>query len=124
MIAHSISKKELYELALALLYLRDIVGLDFRPFSKIPHCFPPRESRPCLSPNVVDCLVIDIFEKLLKSRQTLSKAMVARNGFSQPNHEAKNSTAIHEGASGKSRASPYRREGPRKVKSSASVGVE
>nr|GEX92301.1 reverse transcriptase domain-containing protein [Tanacetum cinerariifolium] len=28
-------------------------------------------------------LVIDILEKLVKSRQTLSKAMVARNGFSQ-----------------------------------------
>ncbi|GJQ97571.1 hypothetical protein Tco_0008710 [Tanacetum coccineum] len=31
----------------------------------------------------LQCLVIDILEKLVKSRQTLSKAMVARNGFSQ-----------------------------------------
>lgn len=46
------------------------------------------------------------------------------NDDGQPNREAKNSTAIHEGASGKSRAAPCRREGPRKVKSSAPVGVE
>nr|GEW68735.1 hypothetical protein [Tanacetum cinerariifolium] len=31
----------------------------------------------------LQCLVIDILEKLVKSRQTLSKAIVARNGFSQ-----------------------------------------
>nr|GEV66758.1 hypothetical protein [Tanacetum cinerariifolium] len=31
----------------------------------------------------LQCLVIDILEKLVKSRQTLSKEMVARNGFSQ-----------------------------------------
>ncbi|GKA43529.1 hypothetical protein Tco_0736253 [Tanacetum coccineum] len=31
----------------------------------------------------LQCLVIDILDKLVKSRQTLSKAMVARNGFSQ-----------------------------------------
>ncbi|GJW33989.1 hypothetical protein Tco_0054021 [Tanacetum coccineum] len=35
----------------------------------------------------LQCLVIDILEKLVKSRQTLSKAMVARNGFSQVRKE-------------------------------------
>ncbi|KAK8971693.1 hypothetical protein V6N11_018873 [Hibiscus sabdariffa] len=39
---------------LALLHSRDIVGSGFRPLSKIPHCCPPWESGPCLSPSVAD----------------------------------------------------------------------
>jgi hypothetical protein len=38
----------------ALIHPRDIVGSGVSPLSNIPHCFPPRESRSCLSPNVVD----------------------------------------------------------------------
>ncbi|GKD68086.1 hypothetical protein Tco_1322176 [Tanacetum coccineum] len=40
---------------------------------------------PLMTSPVIDLtvLVIDILEKLVKSRQTLSKAMVGRNGFSQ-----------------------------------------
>ncbi|GJV70046.1 hypothetical protein Tco_1485555 [Tanacetum coccineum] len=40
----------------------------------------------------LQCLVIDILEKLVKSRQTLSKAMVARNGFSQIELKTDNET--------------------------------
>ncbi|KAK8556647.1 hypothetical protein V6N12_003044 [Hibiscus sabdariffa] len=39
---------------LALLHSRDIAGSGFRPLSKIPHCCPPWESGPCLSPSVAD----------------------------------------------------------------------
>nr|QKI32033.1 hypothetical protein [Ombrophytum subterraneum] len=41
-------------LQIALLHSRDIAGSGFRPLSKIPHCCPPRESGPCLSPSVAD----------------------------------------------------------------------
>ena len=37
-----------------ILHSRDIAGSGFRPLSKIPHCCPPRESGPCLSPSVAD----------------------------------------------------------------------
>ena len=37
-----------------LLHSRDIAGSGFRPLSKIPHCCPPWESGPCLSPSVAD----------------------------------------------------------------------
>lgn len=33
---------------------RYIAGSGFRPLSKIPHCCPPLESGPCLSPGVAD----------------------------------------------------------------------
>ncbi|KAJ9535908.1 hypothetical protein OSB04_un000924 [Centaurea solstitialis] len=124
MIAHS--TKELYKRHCPSSLTRYCwIGLS--PLSKIPHCCPPRESGPCLSPSVADHpkrpakhhwlgqplpdqlpnttqahqtalfsflqdlartvrqipTLIDILEKLVKSRQTLSKAMVARNGFSQ-----------------------------------------
>ena len=53
MIAHS--TKELYKRMLnTLLHSRDIAGSGFRPLSKIPHCCPPWESGPCLSPSVAD----------------------------------------------------------------------
>ena len=39
---------------IALLHSRNIVGSGFRPLSKIPHCWPPWESGPCLSPSVAD----------------------------------------------------------------------
>ena len=38
----------------ALLHPRDIAGSGVSPLSNIPHCFPPREYRSCISPNVVD----------------------------------------------------------------------
>lgn len=39
---------------IALLHSRYIAGSGFRPLSKIPHCCPPLESGPCLSPSVAD----------------------------------------------------------------------
>ncbi|PHT37769.1 hypothetical protein CQW23_21342 [Capsicum baccatum] len=39
---------------IALLHSCDFAGSGFRPLSKIPHCCPPWESRPCLSPSVAD----------------------------------------------------------------------
>ena len=38
----------------ALLHPRDIAGSGVSPLSNIPHCCPPRESGPCLSPSVAD----------------------------------------------------------------------
>ena len=38
----------------ALLNPRDIAGSGVSPLSNIPHCCPPRESGPCLSPSVAD----------------------------------------------------------------------
>ena len=49
------STKELYKRhGITLLHSRDIAGSGFRPLSKIPHCCPPWESGPCLSPSVAD----------------------------------------------------------------------
>ncbi|GJT11244.1 hypothetical protein Tco_0858286 [Tanacetum coccineum] len=45
----------------------------------------------------LQCLVIDILEKLVKSRQTLSKAMVARNGFSQVHKSISGGQLLAEG---------------------------
>ena len=37
-----------------LLHSRGMAGSGLRPLSKIPHCCPPWESGPCLSPSVAD----------------------------------------------------------------------
>nr|GEX86862.1 hypothetical protein [Tanacetum cinerariifolium] len=54
----------------------------------------------------------------------VNRSPKAGSTVKKPNRKEKNSIAIHEGASGKSREAPCHKEGPRKVKSSALIGVK